>query len=385
MNNEKYLDLYNKEPISNNKLLIRKLNIFSKIKNIFQKNLNTFVKKAKEKTVSYACLSLIEYLFQEFNNDIIKGISQYACDELGEFARDNNTILIFKHNSKPDDNYKEIIYEKSKESDYNTYVINIFNIPYLKNSLEKIKDQNYLEVKGDDYNKYASIIIPPENLLTKHNHIFNPLGNLILAELRSAYLKPILLDNKFSFDKHFFKQYKFEWIYTDKYVKEDNTNFNSFLIDNKYILFNNLDCLNSNKINNSTFEFYIAIKKVGTSIIEIYKNPKYIYLEKYSDFKSAIWIKNNKDINTCFHFNNLHNKFNNLQLIGNDIQQMLQHYVYAYKKINLAEYNISKFDKFDNFITFTSTEKIIMPFYSNENDCMIDRFISNNYRLKYID
>ena len=64
---------------------------------------------------------------------------------------------------------------------------------------------------------------------------------------------------------------------------------------------------------------------------------------------------------------------------------MLQHYVYAYKKINLAEYNISKFDKFDNFITFTSTEKIIMPFYSNENDCMIDRFISNNYRLKYID
>ena len=58
---------------------------------------------------------------------------------MGEFARDNNTILIFKHNSKPDDNYKEIIYEKSKESDYNTYVINIFNIPYLKNSLKKLK------------------------------------------------------------------------------------------------------------------------------------------------------------------------------------------------------------------------------------------------------
>ena len=64
---------------------------------------------------------------------------------------------------------------------------------------------------------------------------------------------------------------------------------------------------------------------------------------------------------------------------------MLQHYVYAYKKINLAEYNISKFDKFYNFITFTSAEKIIMPFYSNDNNCMLDRFISNNYRLNYID
>ena len=222
MNNEKSLDLYNKETISNNKLLIRKLNIFSEVKNIFQKNAKTVVKKVTEKTVSYVCVSLIEYLFQEFNNDIIKGVSHYACDELGEFPRDNNTILIFKPNSKPDDNYKEIVYEESKENDYNTYAINIFSVPYLKNSLEKIKDQNYLEVKDDYYNKYASIIIPPENLLTKHNHIFNPLGNLILAELSSAYLKPILLNDKFSFDKHFFKQYKFEWTYTDKCVKEDN-------------------------------------------------------------------------------------------------------------------------------------------------------------------
>ena len=79
----------------------------------------------------------------------------------------------------------------------------------MKNSLENIKDQNYLEVKGDNYNKYASNIIPSENLLTKHNHNFNPLGNLILADLSSAYLKPILLKNKFSYDMHFLNNINF--------------------------------------------------------------------------------------------------------------------------------------------------------------------------------
>ena len=208
--NEKSLELYNKETISNNKkLLMRKLGIFSKVKKIFQKSVKTIVKKAIEKTVSYACVSLVKFLFQEFYNGIIKGMSQYACDELGEFAGDKVTKLIFKPNSKPDDNYKEIVYEESKENNYNTYAINIFNIPYLKNSLENIKDQNYLEVKGDNYNKYASYIIPSENLLTKHNHNFNPLGNLILADLSSAYLKPILLKNKFSYDMHFLNNINF--------------------------------------------------------------------------------------------------------------------------------------------------------------------------------
>lgn len=208
--NEKSLELYNKETISNNKkLLMRKLGIFSKVKKIFQKSVKTIVKKAIEKTVSYACVSLVKFLFQEFYNGIIKGMSQYACDELGEFAGDKVTKLIFKPNSKPDDNYKEIVYEESKENNYNTYAINIFNIPYLKNSLENIKDQNYLEVKGDNYNKYASNIIPSENLLTKHNHNFNPLGNLILADLSSAYLKPILLKNKFSYDMHFLNNINF--------------------------------------------------------------------------------------------------------------------------------------------------------------------------------
>ena len=38
---------------------------------------------------------------------------------------------------------------------------------------------------------------------------------------------------------------------------------------------------------------------------------------------------------------------------------------------------------FEEFITFISAEKIIMPYYSN-NRASIDRFICNNYRLKNI-
>lgn len=50
----------------------------------------------------------------------------------------------------------------------------------------------------------------------------------------------------------------------------------------------------------------------------------------------------------------------------------------------MAEYNIKDIYKFEDFITFTSVEKIIMPFYTKENDRRIIRFISNNYRLNNI-
>ena len=63
----------------------------------------------------------------------------------------------------------------------------------------------------------------------------------------------------------------------------------------------------------------------------------------------------------------------------------LSFYAYAYKKINLAEYNISNIDTFYDFITYTSAEEIIMPFYSNNKESYIYRFICNNYRLKKID
>ena len=320
-------------------------------------------------------------MFKESYNVVVKGITEIACDELGEFAGEGITKLIFNSNSKPEENYKEIVYEESLENNFLTYTRNIFSIPYINDKLEKLEDEKYLEVKGNDYYKYASSIIPPEELLTKHNHIFNPLGNLILAELSSAYLKPILLSNRFNPYVHFFKQFKFEWTYTDKYdVKIDNTEINTFLVDDKYVLFNNLDCKGES---NSTYEFYIAIQKIGDPVIKIYKNPIYIYLEKYSDFKAAFWIKNVEDISSCFHFNNIHNKFQYIHILDWDF---IDRYVYAYKKINLAEYNISNIDiEFSNFITFTSAESIIMPFYSNDDYCIIDRFICNNYRLKYID
>lgn len=215
--------------------------------------MESIVEKVIEKTVSYACVSLIKFLFQDFYNVIIKGITEFACDELGEFVGEETTKLIFNLNSKPEEKYKEIIYEESIENNYRTYPINIFSISYINRKLKKMKDKKYIEIKGNNYNKYATDIIPSEEILTKHNHIFNPLGNLILAELSSAYLKPTLIGYNFDYDIHFFKQYNFEWTYTDKYdEKNDYINLNTFLVDNKYVLFNNMDCDKTN----SEYEFF---------------------------------------------------------------------------------------------------------------------------------
>ena len=382
---DKSLDLYNNK--ERNIVSLRKLNIFTRIKDYFQNNIETIVEKVIGKSVSYACVSLIKFYVEEFYG-IIRGISQFACDELGEFVGDGITKLIFNSYSKPDENYKEILYEESVANNYKIYPKGIFSISYINKKLELIKDENYLEIKGDDYDKYASDIIPPEDQLTMHNHIFSPLGNLILSDISSAYLKPILLRDSFDPKIHFFKQYKFEWKYTDNYNEKDYIDINTFLVDDKYILFNNLDCGYSERtINGKTYignEFYIAIQKIGEPIIKVYKNPIYIYLQKFSDFKAAFWIRYHEDINSCFHFNNLFLQSSKLVDVIDESWDLLHYYTYAYKKINMAEYNISKFYSFDEFITFTSAEKIIMPFYTNDNDCTIKRFICNNYRLNNI-
>ena len=57
----------------------------------------------------------------------------------------------------------------------------VFHIPYINNKLKQIQNQQYIEIKGLDYDNFASEIIPPEESLTRHNHIFNPLSNLILV------------------------------------------------------------------------------------------------------------------------------------------------------------------------------------------------------------
>ena len=362
-------------PKPNNRLLLRKLGIFSKIKNFFKKNAKKIVQKVVAKVYSFACTLVVDYLFKEaFNteNQPIKGVTDLACDQLGEYVGTGVTKIIFNPESKPAENYKELIHEESLENNLNTYLRNIFDIAYINNKLDILEDQSSIEIKGEDFTKYASDIIPSEEKLTKTNHIFSPLGNLILSELSSAYLKPKLLVEKFNGDINFFKQYNFEWTYTDEYDEtEDYPNINTFLIDNKYILFNNMDC---NKTV-SKFDFYAAIQKIGENIIKIYKNPEYIYLTKFSDFKAAFWIKNIKDINTCFHFNN---NYKDLYV------PFLNKFAYSYKKINLAEYDISNIYSFDEFITYTSAEEITMPFYSNNKNGDIYRFISNNYRLKKI-
>ena len=325
-------------------------------------------------------MSLVEFLFKQSFNAVVEGVTNFACDQLGEFVGKGVTNLVFNAISKPSQNYKELIYEESVENNKNAYLRNIFSLPYINEKLEKLKDENSIEITGDDYTKYAADIIPSEERLTKSNHIFSPLGNLILAELSSAYLRPKLI-REYSNELHFLKQFEFEWTYTNTYNEiNDNIDLNTFLVDDKYVLFNNMDC---NKTKTAKYEFYIAIKKVGENVIKIYKNPTYIYLQKYSNFKAAFWIKDIKDISSCFHFNNNYNNMDRQYIYSPSY--FLTFYAYAYKRINLAEYNISNIDTFYDFITYTSVEEIIMPFYSNNKESDIYRLICNNYRLKYID
>ena len=80
-------------------------------------------------------------MFKESYNVVVKGITEIACDELGEFAGEGITKLIFNSNSKPEENYKEIVYEESLENNFLTYTRNIFSIPYLNDKLEKLTEQ----------------------------------------------------------------------------------------------------------------------------------------------------------------------------------------------------------------------------------------------------
>ena len=60
----------------------RRLNIFSKIKEFFQQNVETIVEKAVGKLVSIGNVALIKYLCKDYNNIIIKSVGQFASDEM---------------------------------------------------------------------------------------------------------------------------------------------------------------------------------------------------------------------------------------------------------------------------------------------------------------
>ena len=81
---------------------------------------------------------------------MIKGVTNFACDQLGEFVGKGATKIIFKPDSKPAENYKELIYEESIENNRNTYTRNIFDISYIKDKLEGLTHKNYIEIKGND-------------------------------------------------------------------------------------------------------------------------------------------------------------------------------------------------------------------------------------------
>ena len=141
LNNQNYntsLVLYDSSN-NNRNLVKRKLSIFSKIIDFFDQSIEEIVEKAVGKLVSTVCVALIKYLFEDYNNIIIKSVGQFACDELGEFAGKGIRKLVFNSDSKPAENYKELVYEEAKN--YNFAPLPSDEAETLRNSI-KGKNKN---------------------------------------------------------------------------------------------------------------------------------------------------------------------------------------------------------------------------------------------------
>ena len=142
-NNGTSLALYDNNKSNNKKLMRRRLNFFSKIKDFFQQNVETIVEKAIGKLVSIGCVALIKYLCKDYNNIIIKSVGQFACDEIGEFIGEGVTKLIFNSDSKPAENYQEIAYEEAQKYNFSQLVST--EAEMLRNSIKgKNKNLNTL-------------------------------------------------------------------------------------------------------------------------------------------------------------------------------------------------------------------------------------------------
>lgn len=110
------LVLYDKNK-TNKQIMRRRLSIFSRIENFFRRNFQKIVEKAVNFVVSKICVTVLKYLFQDYSN-IISSVGQFACDELAELVGSEVMTIIFNSESKPPENYMELLNEELKNYNF---------------------------------------------------------------------------------------------------------------------------------------------------------------------------------------------------------------------------------------------------------------------------
>lgn len=100
------------------KIMRRRLSIFSRIENFFRRNFERIVERSVNFVVSKICVTLLQYLFQDYSNIIVDSVGQFACDELAEFVGSEVMTIIFNSESKPPENYKELLNEELKNYNF---------------------------------------------------------------------------------------------------------------------------------------------------------------------------------------------------------------------------------------------------------------------------
>ena len=143
MNISTALVLYDEDQ-TNKKIMRRRLSIFSRLENFFRRNFENIVEKAVNFVVSKVCVAVIKFLMQDYSNIIVNSIGDFACDELGELVGSEVITLIFNSDSKPPENYMEIVKEE----------LRYHNFSQLKSSEAEILRN---AIKGDTKNEQELI------------------------------------------------------------------------------------------------------------------------------------------------------------------------------------------------------------------------------------
>ena len=112
------LELYSNITEDGNLIKLRKLSIFSKIKNFFKQNIDKIVEKVVSKVVSTICVTVIKYICEDYSNIVVKAVGEFACDEIGEFVGAGTRKLIFNSESKPPENYEQIVSEELRVNNF---------------------------------------------------------------------------------------------------------------------------------------------------------------------------------------------------------------------------------------------------------------------------